>query len=491
MLMKTTASHAFGRSETPQWDLRTDLTIKLIRSLMTAPRPTAISKTQRVTLRDPGIKGKMWVSKVELPMPAEADVTDLLKKAIDDLGSGNVAMADLKPVEAEWNGYRMNASAKSPRPPMSEAKHYESLMKDTRSDLTVLYIHGGALYLLDPASYRPMCSQLARKTGGRCFSVRYRLAPQHPFPAALLDVFVAYLSLLHPPPGALHDPVPAEKIVFSGDSAGGNLSLALLQLLLQINRSAKEGDKIRFHDKEVSLPLPVPAGLALNSPWTDLNSSMPSTTTHAKYDYIPSLPDKPRYANIKPDAIWPAKPPRIDLYCDADLLQHPLVSPLAARDWRGSPPVWFVVGEECLTDEGRGVAGIMVSQDVTVEWWEFQAMPHVFCAILPGTPVSRVCYEKWTQFMKRVTNINYEDASMKDKKLEPTDQPGTMTATRVEMPSLKERTLTLEEMSPFSVADIDQKLKEGHERRLKIEGWTPSPMVPPEGIPHEAVPAKL
>ena len=71
-------------------------------------------------------------------------------------------------------------------------------MKECKSPVTVLYFHGGAYYLLDPSTHRPTTKKLAKLTGGRCYSVRYRLAPQNPFPAALLDALVSYLTLLYP-----------------------------------------------------------------------------------------------------------------------------------------------------------------------------------------------------------------------------------------------------------------------------------------------------
>ncbi len=179
-------------------------------------------------------------------------------------------------------------------------------MKEVTTDVTVLYLHGGSLYLMDPCTQRAPVSKYARVTGGRVLSVRYRLAPQNPFPSALLDVFVSYLSLLYPPAGSLHKLIPASQIVFAGDSAGGNLSVVLLQTLLQIHRSASAGTvpTVLFHGKEVELPLP--AGIALSSPSLDLTRSMPSTPTNALYDYLP--PPSIAVEKSPPCDIWPTKP---------------------------------------------------------------------------------------------------------------------------------------------------------------------------------------
>ena len=134
-------------------------------------------------------------------------------------GEGNhLAMTpELVGVEAEWTGYRAGVDAKDPLPDISEKGVYDEMMKEVTHPATVLYLHGGGYYLMDPSTHRRTTKRLARMTGGRCYSVRYRLSPQEVFPAALLDAFVSYLTLLYPPPGAYHEPVKAEHIVVSGD----------------------------------------------------------------------------------------------------------------------------------------------------------------------------------------------------------------------------------------------------------------------------------
>lgn len=256
---------------------------------------------------------------------------------------------------------------------------------------------------MDPASHRPTTALLSKLTHGRTLSVRYRLSPQHPFPAALLDALTAYLSLLSPPPRSPHAPVPAPHIVLAGDSAGANLALSLLQLLLHLHRT-RPNPRIRFHGRDV--PVPLPAGLALNSPWLDLAGCMPALTVNASYDYLPppltpaAGSDTVSATKFPPCPLWPASPPRGALYCDTSMLCHPLVSPLAAKDWRGAPPVWLVYGQEMLVDEGRVVARRMAGQGVRVEWVEFEAMPHCFAILLDGGwhAGSRVCVEWWAGF---------------------------------------------------------------------------------------------
>lgn len=121
-----------------------------------------------------------------------------------------------------------------------------------------------------PATVRNITVELARLNGGRCLVVEYRLSPQNPFPLALIDLFIAYLSLLYPPCGSFHEAVPSEQIVLAGDSSGGNLVLALL-LLLQFLRD-KRGGHVKFHGRDVSIPFP--AGIAAFGLHGDLTNSL-------------------------------------------------------------------------------------------------------------------------------------------------------------------------------------------------------------------------
>jgi len=208
-------------------DLRTALTVAVLRSFLTPAKPLSITSTQRFLGRDPGIKGRIWVSKYAAPAPEGSALPDVLGKVIEGLqrslavgdavGAAELRLPAVVPVEAEWTGYRAGVAEDAELPPVSEEDKYHEMMKECKSRVTVLYFHGGAYWLMDPATHRPTTKKLAKLTGGRCYSVRYRLAPQNPFPAALLDALVSYLTLLFPPPGAFHDPVPPEDIVFAGD----------------------------------------------------------------------------------------------------------------------------------------------------------------------------------------------------------------------------------------------------------------------------------
>lgn len=256
--------------------------------------------------------------------------------------------------------------------------------------------------LMDPCSHRGATMKLSKLTRARCLSVRYRLAPQNPFPAALLDVLVAYFSLLSPAEGSTHPPVPANKIVVAGESAGGGLSLALTQTLLTLRRILPS-KTLRFNGRDV--PIELPAGVAVASPWCDLTRSLPSSFTNAKFDYIPaphlSPPQLYTPMPFPADSTWPTTPPRVEFYANADILSHPFVSPVAGSMdiWKDSPPIFISIGEECLSDDGIYLARKIQQvggNKVVVE--QFEGMPHCFGYIAPTTVQGRRFFKSMAGF---------------------------------------------------------------------------------------------
>lgn len=220
---RTTLWHLLRLSEPSKHvHLRTEVITAVLRSFLSNPMGnSALSVTamRKLMTRDAAVKGRMWISTYTCSPSPDADVRDALESVIRSLGgdTANVKMPELVAVEAEWTGYRAGVEKDAPLPAKPEKEKYDDMMKECRGPATVLYFHGGAYCLMDPANHRETCKKLAKLSGGRCFSVRYRLAPTHAFPAALLDSLVAYLALLYPPPDAFHEPVRAADIVFAGD----------------------------------------------------------------------------------------------------------------------------------------------------------------------------------------------------------------------------------------------------------------------------------
>ncbi|MEC9359092.1 MAG: alpha/beta hydrolase [Pseudomonadota bacterium] len=130
--------------------------------------------------------------------------------------------------------------------------------RQARDDLVILYAHGGAFLIGSPATHRGLSTQLARASQASLYSLDYRLAPEHPYPAALEDARSAYEALLG-------EAGPDRRIVLAGDSAGAGLMLALAVSLQEARR-------------------PMPVALVMISPWVDYSLSGPSLREHARID---------------------------------------------------------------------------------------------------------------------------------------------------------------------------------------------------------------
>ncbi|PHH80542.1 hypothetical protein CDD80_1054 [Ophiocordyceps camponoti-rufipedis] len=399
-------NHVVGRSEASQHhDLLSSIIIAMIQNLAT-PFPDSwhsISDVQRLTLCDMDIvRGQDWIATYGSPSPPEPDARHALATVIRsfDATFKEENMAEYAPrVEAEWTGYR--ADARPPPRGLSERAKYEALTDECSEPFTAVYLHGGWSVLSDPARFRNLLTRLSQTGGCRIYSVRYRLAPQSPFPAALLDSLVSYLTLLYPPPDAFHEPVPASHIVFSGDSFGANLCFALVQTILELRRLGCS--QIRWHGQVRDLPLP--AGLVCFSPFIDftLSSSLFRAPVRSTLDYLPMRDELIRH-RWAPCAAWPASPPRNQLYTVDDLLSHQLVSPITATSWHGSPPVYMSVGDELLLDDVRFFAARLVAQDVPVVMEHYQAMPHDHALFLSHIPAADRCLDVCGAFIRTVVD---------------------------------------------------------------------------------------
>lgn len=213
------------------------------------------------------------------------------------------------------------------------------------ADRHLLYLHGGAYVQGSPRSHAPLAGQLAQAAGATAWLVDYRLAPEHPYPAAVDDALAAYRALLA-------QGVAPGRIAIAGDSAGGGLALSTT---LAIRDAA----------------LPLPAALALLSPWTDLTLS--GASMRDREDAEPML--NPVWLD------WAA-----GLYCgDAQdgpstLRTDPGVSPLFA-DLAGFPPLVVHVGsDEVLLDDSTFLARRAAHAGVEVTLRTFDGLWHVFQA---------------------------------------------------------------------------------------------------------------
>lgn len=201
----------------------------------------------------------------------------------------------------------------------------------------ILYCHGGGYSTGSSLYARTLTTKLAASTSMDVLSFDYRLAPEHPYPAATQDAMKVwnYLMLLG---------YGARDIIVAGDSAGGNLALSLTLKLKSEKRL-------------------LPRGLVLMSPWTDLTSSGKSHHTRAEID--PVL-----------NAVYLEE--MIHNYAKGQDLKNPLISPLFG-DYEGFPPVYIQVGNnEILLDDSVMLYKKLLKANVSVKLDMFRGMWHVF-----------------------------------------------------------------------------------------------------------------
>ncbi|MCP5397168.1 MAG: alpha/beta hydrolase [Sphingomonadaceae bacterium] len=219
-------------------------------------------------------------------------------------------------------------------------------------DGALLYFHGGAYVTGSAQGYRGLAAELGRATGVPAYAVDYRLAPEHPCPAAVEDAVAAYRALLA-------SGISPEKIVFAGDSAGGGLTLAAL---------------VQLRDDGT----PLPAAALLISPWLDL--ACEGDTIASKEAADPSLTP----SGLRNMAAH---------YMAGADSKNPLGSPLYA-DLSGLPPLLVQVGAaEILLSDSTRLATRAGEANTAIDLQIWPDMPHVFHAFHFMLPEARAAID--------------------------------------------------------------------------------------------------
>ncbi len=228
------------------------------------------------------------------------------------------------------------------------------------ADRRVLYLHGGGYVFGSLRSHGAFLAHLASRAGLEIVAPKYRLAPEHPFPAALDDAEAAYHALLDEG----QDPA---RLVVAGESAGGGLAAALLL------RARHRG-------------WPLPAAAALVSPWVDHTFSFDSIEDNAPDDF----------ADLGLARRWSTA------YLDGADPRDPRVSPLFAdpTDLAGLPPLLLQCGgAEMLRDEARAFAQRARAAGVTVTLDEWPDMFHVWQFGAPALPEATAAVQRLARYI--------------------------------------------------------------------------------------------
>lgn len=224
---------------------------------------------------------------------------------------------------------------------------------------TVLYFHGGAFVAGETATYNAMAGYMARKLPGEVYLLDYRLAPEHPYPAAVDDCMSAYRALLD-------QGVNPEHLILAGDSAGGNLTLATLL------RARDEG-------------LPLPRCAVTFSPTTDATCRLPSIDGNDRRDVMLTA------SMIRQAAA---------IYLNGTDPYTPRASPLHG-DYQGLPPLLFTTSEsECLRDDCYAAVNKAREAGVTARLITRKDMPHVWPIFYPLMPEAKKDLKQAVAFMR-------------------------------------------------------------------------------------------
>lgn len=221
----------------------------------------------------------------------------------------------------------------------------------------VLYLHGGAFFMGSPASYRSRALRLSYRWNAQIFVPDYRLAPEHPYPAALDDALAAWQLVSGVRPGT--------PMLFAGDSAGGGLCLSLL---------------VKLRDAGMAMP----RGAILFSPWTDLAVSGASVDGNR---------DRDLWFTRRHLEIWSA------YYAAAADRRSPHVSPVFA-DLSGLPPLMLLAGEdELLLDDALRVRDAAERVGTRVRVHVGRGMQHDWPLALPWLDESRRAWSAVSAFI--------------------------------------------------------------------------------------------
>ncbi len=241
----------------------------------------------------------------------------------------------------------------------------ELLVSDDTKKGIILHVHGGGYYGKLHNAYRDMAALYNEVSGGLdILSVDYRVAPEHPYPAALEDAVKSYEWILE-------QGYPAEKIFIAGDSAGGGLTLAL-------------GLYLRDHG------IHMPAGIITMSAWTDLTKSGESYQENFDID--------PKFGGSTDSLVF-----KDGYYKESDP-EDPYISPVKG-DYHGFPPMLLQVGEyEMLLSDTLSVAEKAKACGVVLKEHVYTGMFHDFQMGLTRYPEAKEAWVEVGRFIRYVIN---------------------------------------------------------------------------------------
>jgi len=325
-------------------------------SMHDQPRPQPMGAEREPSSAHRDAVGRMGEMSGVIDNVSRKEQLQLLRDYMDNMGmdvpfDGEVIPVDAGAIKGEWL-----------IPPGA----------DTRN--RVLYIHGGAWMMGSPLSHRAITTRYASITGGAVFSLDYRLMPENTRQQGIDDCREAYRWILDNGPGGAE---PARDVVISGDSAGGNLTLSL------INWIRDEG-------------LPAPTAAVALSPATDGTFASPSMKENVETDHMLG----PMFGKLLKVPRWILH--WIALFNNRVRPSHPMVSPIYA-DLSGLPPTLVhVSAHEMLLDDAVRYVNKARAQGSPVELQAWNHMLHVWHIFVADMPEAQEAFAEIEAFIQKV-----------------------------------------------------------------------------------------
>lgn len=293
---------------------------------------------------------------------SDAEIAALRETIAKRVRSDDIAQRR-RDIDARGLAYRLPADIKAEPVDVNGIRSEWTATPDAAPSKAVLYLHGGGYVIGSLDSHRHLVAEVGRAARARTLAIDYRLAPEHPFPAAVDDALVAYRFLLA-------GGVQPGGITIAGDSAGGGLVVAAMVAI-----------------REAGLPQPA-CGWAI-SPWVDMEAIGDSMTTKAATD--PTV-QKAGILDMAKQYLNGANP------------RSPLASPIYA-DLRGLAPLLIQVGAaETLLDDAVRLAQVAGAADVAVDLQVWPEMIHVWHIYHPELAAGRRAIASGGEFAKAMTS---------------------------------------------------------------------------------------
>ncbi|KAF9914325.1 hypothetical protein BX616_008518 [Lobosporangium transversale] len=453
--------HPFTPPPCPTWPLHLILFIAMVK--------TATAMKEHIAEDVPDIRRaldtffyylpklpQMRIVPFKVPIPTHGRGLPSMLEPLEQLETGH------RIVPGQWVADRAVWDNVMAMPLASSAKKSKDPYAAREGEKIIYFTHGGGYFICSSDTHREMLWRISRATGRRIFAVDYRLAPEHPYPAAVQDALHAFLHLTDPN-GLGFSP---ENVTVSGDSAGGGLAIAMM-----------------MYQRDHGLPMPSKA--ILLSPWLDLTMTCESWASDS-LDYLPARFNMDHSFNP------------ILFYCSGrdkikTLAKHPYLSPLWGN-LEGLPPLLIQCGEaerlldECIlfTFKAGGWFGsydklpfqpesIGRTQDrKKVELELYPHMVHVF-QIIPFLPGTELALQRMLEFMQRHESTKDEKMRMQGLTYNanisvPVSTQIVMNETLGMMEDSEEDTLTKLALCPLDKLPLLLQLHEDDARLEAFEG---------------------